>query len=385
MSRKTLVTLPLLVAVIFSFPSVAWANAGTPLMWVSAVHLMLANAFIGAAEGMLLKWLFRLPASPAVWLMILANYVSAWVGYVVLLPAIESTLIFELDNVRSLVWMLVGVAYVLTILLEWPFVAIAFRQTAHWLRRSIVASLVVQTASYAALFVVYWNTSGTSLLTDTTIVALDELAPLENVVVYYIGDPDGNVYRTDLGNRQSTLVRELPKNDRTVFLALDTRALGDIQQKVVVRRETDSNEVETLATVAAFAEETALVTRGDRDPDGRSGPWRGVGTAPLLGVAQSDWELESGFWPLNGLHGTNTRTNERVWLSLETPFVAWAVRHPVQLANDYVLFQLGDRQICMYDLATKRLALVARGRSPVVMRNALPVGGQSDEQLIPGS
>ena len=52
-------TLWLMVIVLALFPAVAYADAGTPLLWAGAFHLLIGNAIIGIAEGMLLLLLFR--------------------------------------------------------------------------------------------------------------------------------------------------------------------------------------------------------------------------------------------------------------------------------------------------------------------------------------
>src|SRR5262249_19254295 len=61
-------------------PISALADVGTPLVWANAFHLFLGNAFIGLFEGWLLARVFRLPKRRCIWTMIAANYLSAWVG-----------------------------------------------------------------------------------------------------------------------------------------------------------------------------------------------------------------------------------------------------------------------------------------------------------------
>ena len=57
MSRALKFCLPLLVLA-FS-PAVAYADAGTPLMWAGLFHLLIGNAIIGVGEGLILSRLFR--------------------------------------------------------------------------------------------------------------------------------------------------------------------------------------------------------------------------------------------------------------------------------------------------------------------------------------
>ncbi len=48
------------VGLLFFAPQ-AWANAGTPLMWATASHLVIGNALIGALEGWMLGRWFQMP------------------------------------------------------------------------------------------------------------------------------------------------------------------------------------------------------------------------------------------------------------------------------------------------------------------------------------
>ena len=58
-------------------------------------------------------------------------------------------------------------------------------------------------------------------------------------------------------------------------------------------------------------------------------------------------------------------TADTVRLSLETPFVQWFVRAPVQLPGDLAVFQLGPHQICVVDPNERKVALLVKGRGPV--------------------
>jgi hypothetical protein len=103
-------------------------------------------------------------------------------------------------------------------------------------------------------------------------------------------------------------------------------------------------------------------------PHHDEGTWFNFGQVPCLGEARDRrWEFWAGFWPVEGLEATHKETGECVRFSYETPFGAWAVRNAVHLPTDKVLFQLGDDQICAFDPATRRVALLWRGRGPVAV------------------
>jgi hypothetical protein len=134
------------------FPSQAWANAGTPLMWATASHLVIGNAFIGVLEGWLLARWFQVPRGRAVALMIAANYASAWVGGVFIRGAALDLIPLDLNNGWRWFWIMVGVTYCLTLLIEWPFMAFLLRKNPGWVKRSAGAALGVQSVSYLVVF-----------------------------------------------------------------------------------------------------------------------------------------------------------------------------------------------------------------------------------------
>jgi len=181
-----------------AFPRAVWANAGTPLLWAGMLHLAFGNALIGLGEGLLLARLFSIPKRKSVWIMILANYASAWLGGLLARGAIVHTLPLDLNNGWKWFWLMVVVTYVMTLIIEWPLVAWCLRGKQGWLKRSLAASLGVQSASYVVLFGWYWMASGTSLYTKRNIVAPADLSLPDSVFVYFIGPVDGNVYKRQL-------------------------------------------------------------------------------------------------------------------------------------------------------------------------------------------
>jgi hypothetical protein len=56
----------LVLLLLVCLPSRALANAGTPLMWASLLHLVFGNALLGVCEGILIARAFRLDAGKTV-------------------------------------------------------------------------------------------------------------------------------------------------------------------------------------------------------------------------------------------------------------------------------------------------------------------------------
>jgi hypothetical protein len=350
-------------------PQTVRADAGTPLMWASALHLLVGNLLVGLGEGCLLTWLFAVPARRSLWIMILANYFSAWIG-VFICAAIVRALPMDLNNGWIWFWVMVVVTYGMTLVLEWPFIALCFRGTQGWLRRSVRASLVVQSVSYVLLFGWYSMASGTSLYTKMHVVAPADLSLPESVLVYFISPTDGSVYRRPLVGGSEKKVFDLHStNDNDRLFARpcknDTEC-WDLVARLEMKNRRDVRFVDVLTDmpVEAAADRGSMHT----DPPLYEGTGFTFGEAQPLGNAtDSHWEFRAGFWAGEGLSAENKTTGERVGFSYETPFGAWVVRNAVHLPSDKVLFQLGDNQICAFDPVTRRVALLWHGRGPVAV------------------
>lgn len=358
------------LVVVLALPQCAWANAGTPLMWATALHMVFGNALIGVGEGLLLARLFSLRATKCIVLMVLANYASAWLGGLFIGGSIVSAIPMDLSNAWKWFWIMVLVTYCMTLLLEWPFVAYCFRGTSRGFRRSVGASLTIQSASYLLLFGWYWMASGTSLYTEMNIAAPADLSLPESVLVYFISPADGHVYSRPLVGESEQRVFELGatnRNDR-LFLRPNTKDPNrwDLVASVRVRGGGYAGEVKVLENMSV---EVASDSPGTRiGLPQHDGTWSDVGKAPAVGdTTGSPWEFSTGFYPGEGLRISNKVTGEQTRLSYETPFAVWPVRNAMHLPSDKVLFQLGDDQICAFDPVTRRVALLWRGRGPVAV------------------
>ena len=139
-----------ILAVLMLVQSAAVADTITP--WVSGTspYLWVAALLLGVLEGAILARVFRLEAARCAVLMILANFLTSWIGLALIgvLPGHD----LRDDPLAALV--LVVATYVLTLVLEWPFVALCVRGAPGWFRRSVKGSLIVQTASYGVLVII---------------------------------------------------------------------------------------------------------------------------------------------------------------------------------------------------------------------------------------
>ena len=202
------------------------------------------------------------------------------------------------------------------------------------------------------------------------VVSPSELSWPDSVVVYYIGVPDGDVYKRGLADSEAEKVYPLRSKNQNNRLFVRPNKSDTNHWDIAARPEkedgTDSQYVDILTNqlVEAAPDWRSTVT----DPPQYSGTWMNFGRVPSLGNAtNSHWEFRAGYWAFEGLRAWETRTNGLVRFSYETPFGAWVVRNAVHLPSDKVLFQLGDDQICVFDPATRKVALLWRGRGPVAV------------------
>lgn len=361
MNRRIL--LMLLVGVVTLIPQVASANAGTPLMWAGMLHLVFGNAFIGLGEGLLIALVFKRPKARCIGLMIAANYFSAWLGGWALVGGIAAKLDWNLYTAWRLFWAFVFLTYLMTVLLELPFIALCFWRQEKWFLRSFKASLLAQTASYVLLFGWYWGASGKSLYTHMNVVPPSEIRLPDNLQLYYISTQDGRVHQ---GSQVLGSITSTNKNDRLLIRPI---AGQTNQWELAVRLDARRDEDAIISTVLSPIESSATAAEPNEEhrPTGRD-TWFNFGNVSVMGgQSNTNWEIRTGFWPIEGMRFKNNQTGESTHFSWETLFSQWNARNAILLPNDRVIFQLGQDQICIVELTTKKIALLARGRGPTAV------------------
>jgi hypothetical protein len=299
--------------------------------------------------------------------MVFANYVSAWVGGLLFIRPLTNALPYDLYSAWRWVWLMVAAAFVLTLVIEWPFVLLSFRGRPDALRRSLRANLLVQAASYLCLIGWYWLASGTSLYTGMNIVPASDVPLPAEVTLFYISLPDGRLREHSLGEGASRPVDASVSKHHNDRLLIRTGPGESRAGQLVLRRETKDHDRPDLVVVKGGLDGQLASANGvlPTEADKTRGSWFNFGRAEILGEAvQSPWEVWTGFWPFEGLTATNGKTGHRAHFAFETPFAAWPVRNAIHLPNDVVLFQLGEDQICVMDLTTRKVALLTRGRGP---------------------
>jgi hypothetical protein len=349
-----------------AFPGPALANMGTPLLWLSFLHLLFGNAIIGIVEGLILARLLRCSADRAIMLLIIANYASAWLGGVLLLPALSAIPDITVENVRLWFLAMLVLAFLLTLLIEYPFFWLSAPAAMRPWRGLLPAVMKVHGISYGALVVLYLLASGTSLVTRARVVSINELSLPAEYRLYFINQAGDRVLHAPLNDPASAeTLRDIRARHRNDRLFTRPRADGGFDLLMYFGSDNHNTYHETpiLEDFASVAPIEWRMTHGDTSKGAST--WFNAGEVPNIG-GESDWEFFASFWPVGGLGGENTKTGERARLALESPFFMWPFRNAVQLRGEIVVAQIGNDQIAAMHLPSRRIALLARGKGPIV-------------------
>ncbi len=334
-------------------------------MWAGMLHLVFGNAIIGVFEGFILAWAFKLRKIICVLVMIPANYFSAWVGYVFLNRIITTSLTFTLYNAWHWICAMVVVTYLMTLILEWPFVFFCFPKEQNRLKKSIRGNLLVNSLSYILLFSWYWLASGTALYTHMNVVHPSQIGFPKEGIVYYISETN-TVCKLDLKSHKNQNICSL---EATADDRLYPRESGfSVYNWDILDSEKTVTVSSNLSVIACLTWNDTNKISINNGVYGICGTLFNSGDVPKLGTANtSDWSFVAGDYEIEGLRGENRATKESLYFSLDTPFISWSVRNATHLPGDYVVFQFGNNQICLLETATKKITLLATGHGPVVV------------------
>lgn len=293
------------------WPLPAMANGGTALMWTGFLHLFIGNLIIGYIEAGFLSRFFHTPRWKSTGMLILANYASAWAGAFLLVGRLSRYSAITIENVQLWLGIATILAFLLTLLIEYPFFWVLLRQRKQAIQTALKATLLIHGISYLLLFGWYSSSSRTSLLTEVSLVPAAQLQPSPDYTLHFLSADGTQAFRSDLTGTNPEV------GDRTTF--------------------------------------DALVNNVDQNPFFLHQP-----------TEEADWKF-SLRWGGGNLSGQNQVTQDRLNIIMETPFVYWPISHATHLAGDWLVFQLGQDQICLLHVDTRQMALIARGKDPVVV------------------
>jgi len=343
-------------------------------MFATIGHVLFGNLFIGAGEGGLLWLIFKTPLRRSILWMIAANYLSAIVGFMAIGGA-TAMVQPDIYNVRPLIVWAVAASFVATIVVEWPFTWLILKGKTRRIAKALLASVIVQTASYGVLVPWYVTASDANLLTQAHVERSLAFVKNKSAVVYYIV-PQGNALarvRLDGSPSETIMTVDSSGEDARLFAA---KQAGAVMSDLYIARWNGTGDGDRKLLMPAFAPAAAAPDYGDYDipfPMGYHIP-----AADLRPKNERDWEFEThdGFQaPLVGYY----KKGGGIRIEMDSPVLEWRVSSITALPGDEVVFQLGD-QIVILDRESMKLALVARGTAPLVVLDSgdKPSGGRED-------
>lgn len=372
-----------ILLIVLALARPASADAGPPIFWMAGFHLVFGNLVIGLIEGVLLALLFRVRARRAIPIMVLANYASMIAGMLAVIYVLAPmggrwmgpAPLYAAPRVLLL---LLALSFVLTVILEWPFCFWMLSGRKQRLRKSLIASLAAQIASYALLVPFYASAHGISLYANLTLDPSLSFAARSRATVYFIAldgsawqaRPDGSQRRkvVDAGirNPEARLVLRhdppLPEPKE----GEDAPAVAGHWDLWVVHDPREDASVRLLQGLNG----TSAASRARREKDGLSvegTTWEDMGApVDLRRPGERAWNVFIGEWEGEGVEARNDGTNQKWSAAFETPFAQWLSRSGTLLPGDLLIYQL-DEQIVALDLRARRIGLIARGRGPAVI------------------
>lgn len=162
----------LMIILSFLLPSAAYANAGTGFFFPGLVHVLIGNLIIGLIETFFIQKVFKVTVAYGI--IILANYISSIIGYILAIAAFSDIDLLSLSALPiSLALMFVASAVI-----EWPFFSRAVNQGRFdFSTSSLRYSIYAQCASYILLVPYHFLLFDTGRLPSFVLVASD----LQNV------------------------------------------------------------------------------------------------------------------------------------------------------------------------------------------------------------
>ncbi len=361
MKKSKLITL---VIILTAFPSTVFANAATPLMLVSFFHLFIGNAIIGIIEGLILSKIFKLKKVKSILLLISANYFSAWIGYFLLDGFYHNIFFLNLYNAYFYYWKMVFIAYIATLIFEWPFIFLCFSKFKSNFKKSIYGTLLIQTISYFLLFGGYWIICPPTLYSEMNIVPASEISLPKNVTLYFINNEDGDIYSMNFSTNKTTHIFSLSSEGMRDRLGVQPSATNSNKWDLFVR--TKFSRYAAPNNILKILELSSIIA-----PFQKNKSFRSNNKAILGSATNSNWKCYSfGRMAMySPLILENKKLNQQIFLSFETLFGYWKFLNVIHLPENKIIFQLGDYQICILDINNKKIALLEYGRGPIAVIN----------------
>lgn len=314
---------------------------------------------LGGLEGNLIARWFGTSKLRSVCISMAANYFSAWCGGIPLCYFLASQDSITIVNIKTWFWGFVIIAFLLTLLLELPFIWLILRPTGASFRRVLSATVLIHIISYPLLFGWYWLVMDKSMLTRLEVVPAVELDLPTDFSLFYVSSDSHQVIQCALDGSQAKVVAEVSSWEKGGFLEVQTKPSGGYQ--LVYRSGREDHTQMLMDDFSAYLPEKFQMREGDDPPGGRL--W---GDIPSMSPGNK-WRYSTGFWASYGLQRRQEGFQKEMY-GVELPFATWFIRNAVHIKDDLVCFRLGDNQICALRFDRRQIALITRGQRYLAVR-----------------
>lgn len=385
-------------------PSSMLANTISPLAFVFFSRLIFGNFVIGVIEGLIVYKILHATKKRAIWIMILANYVSMLAG-LLLIDVLGLGISYgflgttPLYNVFYVILFMPVFAYCVTVLMEWPFCFWIHKDKPKSLARSFVASLAAQTVSYTLILPFYFLTSNINLYRQTTLDPTLSFAKNSNACIYFVSTEDRFLYRCRTNGTAAERVYDEEQlrgyglfiwpnsTERTLELWYGTdyyaSSKDNKRKKILYNLPWDGSLPTWYRThwyrMGSNTEWQDLLVNPNLKHLWETEPKYDDDSiefyddfndevADYRSQEQKEWHIAISPFTYLG-HGLRARNSKGalIDISFHTPYLVWGCSNVTVLPDNQVIFELGWKMIILFDLDSRKIGMLARGHSPVVV------------------
>lgn len=389
---------------IFPLMGKVLANVISPMTFVFGSRLIFGNFIIGVIEGLIVAWIMKCRRRRAIWIMILANYVSLLAGMVLVWLIAIGFVCFVIEarfNPLSsglfIIVVMPVVAFVVTVLLEWPFCRWTNSANDTRWRKSLKACLIAQVASYSLIFPFYLLTSQFNLYLQTDTAPVASFLKNPDAVIYYLDDDRClSKIKIDGSSKEKLLEGEkLEYWQIFIWPGVGEKSMGlwggrfhvyDKEDRKILISGMEVGQLpiwyRTEWYGLGIAKERNEYLKHPMFPfpkeiiDKQKETYEDGSPYRLLNDEitdyrnpkdEQDWAVAVSSFKFFG-EGIRALHRDGGFLdtSLQTPFVRFGCSHVTVLPHDQVVCDMGE-YIVLIDLNERKIGVITSGRSPVVV------------------
>jgi hypothetical protein len=396
---KRLAGITLLAIALTATP--AHANPGTAMLWPVVFHFVVGNLLIGAAEwiGLCLFGASKLRAA----VMIPANYLSGLAGIALARSVVPEAMLDGagvLTNMTAALLISIAAFAIIGVLIELPFVAIAFKKPRRW-GRIVLACLAVNTVTSTGLAWYYEAASDNTLARSFRVVPSAEISTPGPFWIYAIAPDTQQIERFRLDGSERSTAAELPRtpdglHDIYMGFALSVSNVdaqspseliyhtGHANQPISPIEETTQESIDQPWSEDAeslwYTVVIPSIGTGATETESRDGPGWKWHAADLRPEAERVPTVK--VTPHSPQRPVEIRfaDDRRERLALINPLVSTSAtpKSVTVLPGNLIVFELGgiestgSRGVFIADLDGRTIAYLGPGRSPVVVVEPQP-------------